>query len=63
MSGLGYTWQSITWRVVGLALTGVLFYFGLFKDEPWSLVVAFAVFVVSWFTAAWLDDAHPKDVR
>ena len=60
MSGLGYTWQSITWRVVGLVLTLILFYLGLFKDEPWSLVLSFAVFVVSWFTAAWLDDAHPK---
>lgn len=57
-----YTWQGNTWRSVGLVLTGVLYYVGLFDDALWVAVIGWVVFFGSWSIAAWFD-VHQKDVR
>jgi hypothetical protein len=57
MSGVGKTW-----RIIGLLLTAVLFYIGLFKDEIWMAGLGLLVFFGSWSIAAWFD-VHQKDVR
>ncbi len=62
MSGLGYTWQSITWRVAGLIFTLTLFYLRLWKGEAWMAVLGLGGFAGSWSVAAWLD-VHQKDMR
>ena len=60
-----YTWQGITWRVVGSALFLVLWIIGLFQDF-WVLaglgLGGLLIFLVSWLVAATFD-VQQKDVR
>ena len=55
MSGFGYTWQTITWRVAGLIFPLVLFYLWLNTGEVWMAGLGLVGFATSWFVAAWLD--------
>ncbi len=62
MSGFGYSWQSITWRVAGLIFTLTLFYLWLWKGELWMAVIGLVGFAGAWSVAAWLD-IHQEDVE
>ncbi len=58
-----YTWQGITWRVVGSALFLVLYIVGLFQNPAVMAGLSFgglAIFLVSWLVAATFD---VKDVQ
>ena len=55
MSGLGYTWQTITWRVAGLIFALTLFYLWVRTGEVWMAGLGLVGFAASWFIAAWLD--------
>lgn len=60
MNGLGYTWQTITWRVAGLITALTLFYLWLITGQLWMAGLGFVGFgfvgfAGSWSIAAWLD--------
>lgn len=55
MNGLGYTWQTITWRVAGLITALTLFYLWLSTGELWMAGLGLTGFAGSWSIAAWLD--------